>query len=162
MQDAPKLLDRLTPDDAEHFAEVRALLDDAGLQYEIVRALVRGIDYYDADAVRVQSGALGAQSGGSVAAGRYDRLMSSSMAPRTPASGWAAGVERILLASGELPVARSPLDLFVAVAEPWRRESARRVRTRARRPPSGLNAQLELTDRSLKGQLKHADRLGTR
>ena len=53
MQRAPKLLDRLAPDDAEHFAEVRALLDDAGVRYELDPTLVRGLDYYTRTRVRV-------------------------------------------------------------------------------------------------------------
>ncbi len=161
MRDAPKLLDRLSPADAEHFAEVRALLDDAGLPYEIDPTLVRGIDYYTRTLFEFQSGALGAQSavGGG---GRYDRLIEQLDGPATPASGWAAGVERMLLASGELPVARSPVDLFVAIADPdaGHSRAAFGLARDARR--AGLNAQLELTDRSLKGQLKHADRLRTR
>jgi histidyl-tRNA synthetase len=159
MRDAPKLLDRLSPEDAEHFAQVRALLDDAQLPYEIDPTLVRGIDYYTRTLFEFQSGALGAQSavGGG---GRYDRLIEQLDGPATPASGWAAGVERMLLAAGEQPIAPSPVDLYVAVAEPTATAAAFGLARDARR--AGLNAQLELAGRSIKGQLKHADRLRTR
>jgi histidyl-tRNA synthetase len=60
MRDAPKLLDRLAPEDAEHFAQVRALLDDAGLRYELDPTLVRGMDYYTRTVFEFTSDALGA------------------------------------------------------------------------------------------------------
>jgi histidyl-tRNA synthetase len=159
MRNAPKLLHQLEPEDAEHFEQVKALLDDAGVPYELDPTLVRGLDYYTRTLFEFQSGALGAQSavGGG---GRYDRLIELLEGPPTPGSGWAAGVERMLLAAGELPVAAPQVDLYVAVAEPAARAKAFGLARDARR--AGLNAQLELAERSLKGQMKHADRLRTR
>jgi histidyl-tRNA synthetase len=159
MAGAPKLLDRLAPDDAAHFEEVRALLDGAGISYELDPALVRGMDYYTRTVFEFTSDALGAQSGVG-GGGRYDRLIEQLDGPPTPASGWAAGVERMLLAAGELPVATEVVDLFVAVADPEATPVAFELADEARR--AGLAAQLELTGRSLKGQLRHADRLGAR
>ncbi len=161
MERAPKLLDRLAPEDAEHFGGVRGLLDATGLQYELDPTLVRGLDYYTRTLFEFTSDALGAQSGVG-GGGRYDRLIEQLGGQRTPACGWAAGIERILLAGGEQPVAPQPVDLFVALA---RRDfasatAAFELARTARR--AGLAAQLELTERSLKGQLKHADRLGAR
>ncbi len=161
MQAAPKLLDRLSPDDAEHFAAVRQLLDTTGLRYELDPTLVRGLDYYTRTLFEFSSEELGAQSGVG-GGGRYDRLVEQLGGQRTPGCGWAAGVERILLAGGEQPVAPDPVDLFVALA---RRDfasatAAFELTREARR--AGLAAQLELSGRSLKGQLKHADRLGAR
>jgi histidyl-tRNA synthetase len=161
MRGAPKLLDRLAPQDAEHFAAVRALLDTTGLRYELDPTLVRGLDYYTRTLFEFSSDALGAQSGVG-GGGRYDRLIEQIGGPRIPGVGWAAGVERILLAGGEQPVAPEPVDLFVALA---RRDYASatvafELAREARR--AGLAAQLDLAGRSLKGQLKHADRLGAR
>jgi histidyl-tRNA synthetase len=162
MAGAPTLLDRLAPEDAEHFAEVRELLDDAGLPYVLDPTLVRGLDYYRRTLFEFQSAALGAQSavGGG---GCYDGLMEELDGPPTPASGWAAGVERMLLAAGsEQPVAPPLVDLFVAIAQPDRGpgRTAFGIAREARR--AGLQAQIELFGRGLKGQLKHADRLGAR
>jgi histidyl-tRNA synthetase len=157
--DAPKLLDRLTAEDAEHFAQVRALLDDAGVRYELDPTLVRGLDYYTRTLYEFRSDALGAQSGVG-GGGRYDRLIEQLDGPPTPGSGWAAGVERMLLAAGELPVSPSLVDLYVAVADGASAPGAFQLAREARR--AGLRAQLELTGRSLKGQLKHADRVGAR
>ena len=159
MLEAPVLLDRLDADDAGHFAEVRALLDEAGLRYDIDPTLVRGLDYYTRTVFEFASDALGAQSavGGG---GRYDRLFEQLGGPPTPASGWAAGIERMLLASGELPIAPNLVDLFVAVAPGGDHRAAFALATNARR--AGLAAQLELAGRSLKGQLRQADRIGAR
>jgi histidyl-tRNA synthetase len=161
MQRAPTLLDRLDDADAGHFAEVRALLDEAGLHYELDPTLVRGLDYYTRTVFEFTSDALGAQSGVG-GGGRYDLLIEQLDGPPTPASGWAAGVERMLLAAAEIPVAPVPVDLFVALAADGeeRTKAAFELTREARR--AGLQAQLELTGRSLKGQLRHADRLKAR
>src|SRR5205085_1855713 len=63
MKSAPRLMDELAPDDAEHFADVRARLDAAGVEYEIDPTLVRGLDYYTRTVFEFTSDALGAQSG---------------------------------------------------------------------------------------------------
>jgi histidyl-tRNA synthetase len=159
MRAAPTLLDRLAPEDAEHFDRVRELLSDQELTYELDPTLVRGLDYYARTVFEFTSDALGAQSGVG-GGGRYDGLMAQIGGPATPASGWAAGVERILLAAPEPPVARQQVDLFVARAAEDTGRSAFDLAQEARR--AGLSAELELTARGLKGQLKQADRLGAR
>jgi histidyl-tRNA synthetase len=161
MADAPKLLDRLAPEDAEHFAQVRALLEGAGLRYELDPTLVRGLDYYTRTLFEFTSDALGAQSG-VAGGGRYDRLMEELDGPRTPACGWAAGVERMLLAAPEFPTAPDYVDLFVAFAGPGHTAAERAFELTQSARRAGLQAQLELTGRSLRGQLRHADRLGAR
>jgi histidyl-tRNA synthetase len=159
MEAAPRLLDALAPDDAEHFAEVRALLDAAGLVYEVDTTLVRGLDYYTRTVFEFTSDALGAQSGVG-GGGRYDGLIEQIAGPHTPGMGWAAGVERMLLACAAQPTAPVPLDLYVAYADPSQRTAAFRLAADARR--AGHAARLELAGRSLKGQLKQADRAGAR
>ena len=159
MQDAPLLLDRLADDDAEHFAGVRELLDDAGIAYELDPTLVRGLDYYTRTVFEFVSDTLGAQSGVG-GGGRYDGLLEQLGGRPTPGAGWAAGVERILLSAGEVPVAADGCDLFVAVDGAVATRAGFDIANEARR--AGLSAQLELAGRSLKGQLKHADRLGAR
>ncbi len=161
MRHAPKLLDQLTPEDAEHFAAVCEQLDAVGIRYEIDPTLVRGIDYYTRTLFEFTSDALGAQSavGGG---GRYDRLVEQIDGPPTPACGWAAGVERILLSGAQPPIAPDPVDLYIALAvrETTSATAAFVLAREARR--AGLTAQLELAGRSLKGQLRHADRIGAR
>jgi len=159
MADAPLLVDRLSPEDREHLEEVRALLDAAGVAHDLDPTLVRGLDYYTRTVFEFTSDALGAQSGVG-GGGRYDGLMEQIGGPPTPGMGWAAGVERMLLASPALPTAAPPLELYVAYAKPGLRIPAFRLAADARR--AGHAARVELGGRSLKGQLKQADRAGAR
>lgn len=159
MAAAPKLLDRLSAEDAEHFAEVRRLLDAVDIGYEVDPTLVRGLDYYTRTVFEFESSELGAQSGVG-GGGRYDRLVEMLGGPPTAGCGWAAGVERILLAADRPPVAPPPVDLFVAYLDPALRPGAFAIAGEARR--AGLGAQMELAGRSLKGQLKQADRVRAR
>jgi histidyl-tRNA synthetase len=159
MEGAPRLLDRIDADDGEHFAAVRARLDEVGVQYEVDPTLVRGLDYYTRTVFEFTSDALGAQSGVG-GGGRYDGLMEVIGGPPTPGMGWAAGIERTLLASPGVPVAPPPLDLYVAYTGPEHVDAAFRLAADARR--AGHSARLELGGRSLKGQLKQADRAGAR
>jgi len=159
MRDAPTLLDRLDDHDAEHFARVRALLDDAGIRYELDPTLVRGLDYYTRTVWEFTSEELGAQSGVG-GGGRYDGLIELLDGPPTPGVGWAAGVERMLLSARDVVPSAELVDLYVATAKPDGTRAAFELARDARR--AGLQAQLELAGRSLKGQLKHADRLRAR
>jgi histidyl-tRNA synthetase len=181
MASAPRLLEHLSREDAEHFAEVRALLQEAGVAYEVDATLVRGLDYYTRTVFELTSDALGAQSGVG-GGGRYDGLVQQLGGPATPGMGWAAGVERIALA-GRAPVAgKAAIDLYVAFVlgggvgsvgpppggagspTPRSPDSPARVAFcilhEAR--GAGLSAQMELAGRSLKNQLAHASRLGAR
>jgi histidyl-tRNA synthetase len=159
MRGAPKLLDRLAGEDLDHFERVRGLLDDAKVGYEVDPTLVRGLDYYTRTVFEFKSSSLGAQSTVG-AGGRYDRLIELLEGPPTPATGWASGIERILLVAGELPTSPAAVDLYVAIAKPGGGARAFQLAREARR--AGLTAQPELTGRSLKGQLKQADRIGAK
>src|SRR5215212_5524608 len=112
MKGGPLLIDRISAEDAEHFSDVRALLDSAGIVYVIDPTLVRGLDYYTRTVFEFESERLGAQAalGGG---GRYDGLVEELGGPPTPGVGWAAGVERILLAAGEAEPDHR-IDVFVA------------------------------------------------
>jgi histidyl-tRNA synthetase len=157
MAEAPTMLDRLEGEDAEHFAEVRALLDEAGVTYELDGTLVRGLDYYTRTVFEFACDRLGAQSGIG-GGGRYDGLVEQLGGPATAANGWAAGVERIVLALGD-DEERTARDVFVA-AEDGQRDRALALVTDLRR--AGLHAELDLAGRGLKGQMRQADRLGAR
>ena len=157
MREAPLLLDSLNAEDREHFDEVCARLRVAGIDWELDGALVRGIDYYTRTIFEFTSDALGAQSG-VAGGGRYDGLVELLGGPPTPGMGWAAGLERMLLAAGERPVPRPITDLFVADEQRGVQAFALAAEARA----AGLAVQQELAGRSLKGQLKQADRAGAR
>jgi histidyl-tRNA synthetase len=159
MEGAPRLLEHLSAEDAEHFAQVRELLDQASIPYELDSTLVRGLDYYTRTVFEFTSDALGAQSGVG-GGGRYDGLVERLGGHPTPGMGWAAGVERILLAGDGQPSGSSPVELFVALGGERARQAAFGLLEAAR--SAGLRAQMELAGRSLKGQLGHADALGAR
>jgi len=161
MRSAPLLSEHLSAQDAEHFAEVRARLDAAGIVYEIDPTLVRGLDYYTRTVFELTSEELGAQSGVG-GGGRYDGLVQELGGPPTAGIGWAAGIERILLAGAVTPEAPAPVDLFVAydgVAD-HAPVAAYALLTQAR--AAGLRARMELAGRSLKNQLGYANTLQSR
>jgi histidyl-tRNA synthetase len=155
MAGAPRLLDRLDPADAEHFADVRALLDAAGQAYDVDSTLVRGLDYYTRTVFEFESERLGAQAalGGG---GRYDRLIEELGGPPTPGVGWAAGIERILLASEAEPDSDSRV--YIALAKPDAMAEAFGLAQRLR--AQGIRTEIEQAGRSMKGQLKQANRIG--
>jgi histidyl-tRNA synthetase len=161
MERAPTLMEHLDSEDADHFAAVRSYLDIAGVEYSIDPTLVRGLDYYTRTIFSFVCDRLGAQSeiGGG---GRYDGLIEQLGGPQTPAVGWAAGIERILLAledEEDAQVATRPV--FISFA--WDRalsEQAMALATELRR--AGVVTEFDLGGRGLKGQLKHADRIGAR
>ncbi|MGE4429059.1 MAG: histidine--tRNA ligase [Solirubrobacteraceae bacterium] len=154
MADAPRLLEHLLPEDAEHFAEVRVLLDAVGIAYEVDPTLVRGLDYYSRTLFEFTSDALGAQSGVG-GGGRYDGLIEQLGGPSTPAVGWAAGVERLLLAAGPGGVPDRRASLYVLWDESRRRDAFVASRTLGR-------AQLDAAGRGMKGQRRRAERAGAR
>ena len=160
MEGAPLLLDRLDAEDAEHFATVRELLDAVGVAYEVDPTLVRGLDYYTRTVFEFTSDALGAQSGVG-GGGRYDGLMEIiGGAPDARHGLGGRGRADPALPRRAPPVAPPPLDLYVAYAGPEHGAEAFRLAADARR--AGHSARLELGGRSLKGQLKQADRAGAR
>jgi histidyl-tRNA synthetase len=155
MAEAPRLLDALEGEDAEHFEAVRSLLDQAGVPYEVDPTMVRGLDYYTRTVFELHCDRLGAQSqvGGG---GRYDGLIEQLGGPPTPAIGWALGIERVALALDE-PEEGPGVDVFI-VADEGGRERALALATELRR--AGISADLDLAGRSNKGQMKQADRSG--
>ena len=158
MMSAPAIVEQLEGEDAEHFEEVQALLDGAAVDFVVDPTLVRGLDYYTRTIFSFVCDALGAQSeiGGG---GRYDGLIEQLGGPATPAVGFAAGIERILLALDEEEPAAGR-DVLVAIADDSQRQEAMALTVGLRR--AGISAEADLAGRGLKGQLKHADRIGAR
>jgi histidyl-tRNA synthetase len=157
MEEAPTMLERLDDEDAAHFTSVRDMLDQAGITYQLDPTLVRGLDYYTRTVFEFTCESLGAQSGIG-GGGRYDELVELLGGPPTPAAGWAAGVDRILLALEEAPAQRST-DVFVVAPEGCRERALALVRELRH---AGLRADFDLGGRSIKGQMRQADRIGSR
>jgi histidyl-tRNA synthetase len=158
MESAPTLVERLEGEDADHFSEVRGLLEAAGVEYSIDPTLVRGLDYYTRTIFSFVCDRLGAQSeiGGG---GRYDGLIEQLGGQPTPAVGWAAGIERILLALGE-EEAPAPPAVFISHDAGSGKTAQAAVALVGELRRAGLAAEIDLAGRSVKGQFKHANRLG--
>jgi histidyl-tRNA synthetase len=157
-QGAPSALDHLCEECRAHLDGVRAMLDVLGVVYEVDPTIVRGLDYYTRTAVEVIHPALGAKDvimGG----GRYDGLVEQLGGPPTPGIGFGSGLERLMLVLGEHGAAPRP-DIYIAVASPEARRPAFVLATELRQ--AGISAELDYTSRSLKAQMKEADRLAAR
>lgn len=159
-KDAPIMLDYLCDDCREHFDGVKSYLDSADVTYTVNPKIVRGLDYYTRTVFEFVSGDLGAQStfcGG----GRYDGLVSEMGGKPLPALGYAIGLERLMMilqAQGiELPAAPA-CELFVAALGQDAQKLAFRL-VRQMRECSVL-AQFDSCGRSLKAQMKYADKIG--
>jgi histidyl-tRNA synthetase len=165
LEHAPKITDRLTPEADEHFAQVRAFLDARGVRYRIVKTLVRGLDYYTHTAWEIKWPALGAQSTVS-GGGRYDGFAELLGGPPTPGIGFAAGIDRIVLAledqdrAAALLDTRARCDAFAVITAPAARPRLHALVDELR--AAGLRAEADLAGRSAKGQAKQAERLDAR
>jgi histidyl-tRNA synthetase len=159
--EAPRLVDHLCDDCAAHFARVRAGLGALGVANEIDHRLVRGFDYYTRTTFEFGSGALETAQNGIGGGGRYDGLVEMLGGPDTPAIGFGIGIERLLLAcdaEGVFPVDPPILDAYVVDLTGG--EMARDLTAALRR--AGLRADRAFDGRSMKSQLKSADRSGAR
>ncbi|MCL6472147.1 MAG: histidine--tRNA ligase [Firmicutes bacterium] len=162
MRDAPKLIDFLDETCRQHFDEVKHYLDMQGISYIVKPELVRGLDYYTKTTFEVVSPLLGAQNaiGGG---GRYDKLVQEFGGPPTPGIGFAIGTERLSLAvekEGVFEVTDYKLDVFLAIADDASKSAAINVLYALRR--KGISATIDYMGRSLKSQLKYADKRGFR
>jgi histidyl-tRNA synthetase len=159
LAEAPKIGESLCEECQAHFDAVRRYLDAYGVAYRLVPTLVRGLDYYTRTTFEFMAEALGAQlslAGG----GRYDYLIEEIGGPPTPAVGIASGIERLVLSLEQQGVeAEQPaIDVFFAVEDNGARPDVLEALAELRR--RGRAADTDYADRSLKGQLTQAGRLG--
>lgn len=159
--DAPLMIDFLEDETAAHFSAVRGGLDALGIAYEISPRLVRGLDYYTRTTFEFASDALDSAQNAVGGGGRYDRLVADLGGPDTPGIGFALGVDRILLACDAEGVFAPPaprVDVFVVDMVDG--TAATVITDELRR--AGLGADRSFGGRSLKAQMKVADRSGAR
>jgi len=161
VRNAPIILDYLSADDKAHFTTLKSALESVGIECNIDPLLVRGIDYYTRTVFEVTSSDLGSQDalcGG----GRYDNLVEQLGGPPTPAVGFGAGIERLLIALEKAEMLRlaeeQALIYIVALgpeAKPKAFETAGLLRA------AGLRTMYDLlSDRSMKAQMREANREG--
>lgn len=157
--DAPRITDRLSPAAAERFDRVKAGLTALGIAFEVEPRLVRGLDYYTHTTFEFVSDALDAAQSTIGGGGRYDGLIESLGGPDTPGIGFGSGIERVLLtceAEGVLEVASTSIDVFVV--DTTGGAAARDLTIELRR--AGISADRAFDGRSMKSQMKSADRSG--
>jgi histidyl-tRNA synthetase len=162
-EDAPHFLDHLCDSCRAHFARVRAGLDSLGVSYEIDHRLVRGFDYYTRTTFEFAADALDAAQNGIGGGGRYDGLVELLGGDATPGIGFGIGIERVLLACDAEGVfataavtAAHPLHAYVIDTAGG--EAAVSLTAELRR--AGLRADRAFDGRSMKSQIKSADRSG--
>jgi histidyl-tRNA synthetase len=158
-EDAPRFLDDLCDPCREHFARVRVGLQSLGIAYSVDDRLVRGWDYYTRTAFEVASSAIDAAQNALGGGGRYDGLVEMLGGEPTPGVGFGIGIERVLLAcdaEGALADPAPALDAFVVDTAGG--ESARDLTAQLRR--AGLRADRAYGGRSMKAQMRQADRSG--
>jgi histidyl-tRNA synthetase len=157
---APKLMDCLGEASQQHFAQLRALLDQAGIAYTINHRLVRGLDYYNRTVFEWVTTKLGAQ--GTIAGGgRYDTLVERIGGNATPACGFGIGLERVFLLMQEYGVsAANQADIYLVNVGDLAQQKAFSVAEQLR--SIGLNVVLHAGGGSFKSQMKKADRSGAK
>jgi histidyl-tRNA synthetase len=161
IEDAPRLLDDLDEVSLKHFEDLQALLRQAGVAYEIVPRMVRGLDYYNFTVFEWVTSRLGAQ-GTICAGGRYDGLVEQVGGRPAPACGFALGVERVLALLVEQGLQPEPplADVYLvhqgeaAACFAW--EVAEQLRD------AGLRVLFHCGGGSFKSQMKKADASGAR
>ena len=162
---APRSIDFLCDECSDHFQTLRGYLDQAGMPYAVNTRLVRGFDYYTKTVFEVWAEGIGAQAavcGG----GRYDGLIELLGGPPTPGIGFGSGVERLILTlkaqGAQPPVLPRPI---VQVSYTGKGEAGQQAKQAAlalvrELRQAGVGALLPFGDRSLKSQLKAADKAG--
>ncbi|WP_234570294.1 histidine--tRNA ligase [Rhodohalobacter sp. 614A] len=158
IESAPLITEYLNESSLNHYEKVKEYLNDLGIPFEEDPHLVRGMDYYTKTAFELISPDLGAQdalAGG----GRYDLLVEEIGGPKTPAVGFAAGMERLFIACEELGIelgTSKSVDVYIVTlgdaARKWGLSNLPKLREK------GLSATMDYKGRSMKSQMKDADR----
>ena len=159
---APKTIEHLCPECEEHFNALKSYLDAEGIPYTVNPSIVRGLDYYTRTVFEFIADGIGAQStvcGG----GRYDGLVKELGGPALPACGFAMGITRLILAmeASGVTVEKSegPL-LYIAPLGESARVKALSIVSALRK--KGVYADCDIVGRSLKAQMKYADKIGAK
>ncbi len=159
VKDAPAISDHLCESCGEDYRTLAGLLSEMGVNFKVKKDLVRGLDYYTGTIFEVNHPALGAQDA-IAAGGRYDSLINDMGGPDTGATGYAVGVERLMLA---IERDKLPREENVAILIPigfgakiYAFHCVEKLRDR------GICCEIDLSGRSVKGQLRKAHKEGRR
>lgn len=155
-KNAPVIFDSITKEDSEHFYTLTAILTDLGIPFEHDKKLVRGLDYYTRTTFEITSLALGAQDalcGG----GRYDLLIEQIGGKPTPAIGFAAGIERLMLVMENQNKSTNPVHIYLVALGETAAGKGTKIAEEIR-SGCGKSVQFETLRRSMKAQMREADR----
>ncbi|HLK38791.1 MAG TPA: histidine--tRNA ligase [Polyangiaceae bacterium] len=160
LMDAPTIHDHLAAGDRDHFAKLREYLDALGTPYAVEARLVRGLDYYTRTLFEIVGAPEKLGAGSTlVGGGRYDSMVADLGGTPTPAIGFAAGLERLLIAS-EIAVPARGVDAVVAPLGGAATGPGLRLARDLRR--EGIRCEIDTRGSSLKSQLRRANALGAR
>ncbi len=160
MAHAPSILDYLCPACSQHFETVKTALDAMNVPFTIDKRLVRGLDYYTRTTFEIQTGSLGAQSA-VAGGGRYDSLVKALGGPDTPATGFAIGFDRLAEITGlnRNDFIKTPDIYLAALGE---KSLSLAFEWKSALCLEGVKTEMDFGDKSLKSQMKRADRLGAK
>lgn len=162
VKDAPVMIDNLCDNCKSHMLLLEKYLESAGVKYETDPNIVRGLDYYTQTAFEFVCNDLGAQStvcGG----GRYNSLVEMLGGSDTPGIGFALGIERLLLimqAQGLIKEEKEYIDLYIVPL--GEEESIKAFSLMSELINEGLSVSIDTMNRSLKAQMKYADKINAR
>lgn len=158
LESAPSILDQLSPESAQRFAQVQQLMTDLGVRYTLNPKLVRGLDYYTHTVFEIQSSDLGAQAT-VCAGGRYDGLVAELGGAATPAVGWAIGLERLIILLQQLSQLPTVTIDFYMVSRGNHAEAQALILAQQLRRLN-FKVELDLSGSAFGKQFKRADRSG--
>jgi histidyl-tRNA synthetase len=160
VNDAPSIIEHLCADCDKHFARVQKHLHQLNIEFSLNKFMVRGLDYYVRTTFEFVTGELGAQSA-VCAGGRYDGLIEALGGGKTPGIGFALGLERLVLLlqlGDDRPAKEKTIDLFLAGLGEAASDCCFKLMHELR--SSGIRADMDLDIKSLKSQMKQADKAG--
>ncbi len=162
LTDIPFMLDHLCPDCSEHFEGLKQSLTILGIDYIIDRKIVRGLDYYTKTAFEIVSNDIGAQ-GTVCGGGRYDGMIEECGGPDTPGIGFGLGLERLLMvAENQGIVIPKPVAMDVYIANLGEVAAKEALRLLSLLRNNGIKAEKDYMSRSLKAQMKYANKMNAR
>lgn len=157
---APKMINHLCPECEDHFAELRERLEAMGIGYEIDPDIVRGLDYYCRTVFEFVTETIGAQ-GTVCGGGRYDGLIEELGGPALPGIGFGMGLERLqLVMAASSAAVPEPLPCWLFIAPMGKSASVTAGALVQQLRDAGISADCETMGRSLKAQMRYADKLG--
>ena len=157
MVDAPAIIDYLCPECSQHFETVKSALEKLEIPFVIDKHLVRGLDYYTRTTFEIQTGLLGAQNA-VAGGGRYDGLVKTLGGQDQPATGFAIGLDRLAEITGirHKDLTQQPDIYIVTLGE---KSKPLAFEWNCHFGLEGIRPEMDLSNRSLKSQMKRANRL---